>query len=155
MRAIGLNFQKGRFRVAVLNRDNSGTVSFHDARAITVDPDLPVPELMERYATQLRIQFDDFHPDVVAARQVWDAGNVEGAMCQIAPFGIAAYVCNERSIPFRHYTPQAIRHPAPLGLMKGVNPIAVVDQTFGTHPPYWDEMQRGAVLVAWRALREQ
>jgi Holliday junction resolvasome RuvABC endonuclease subunit len=155
VRGIGLNFQKGRIRVSVLERDSNNTISFHSGQAVAVDPQLPIPELMERYAAQIRIQIDEFQPQLVAARQVWDAGNVDGAMCQVAPFAIAGYVCNEKGVPFRHYTPQALSQPARFGLAKGTKPIEVVDQTFGTHPPYWDDMQRGSVLVVWRALLDE
>jgi Holliday junction resolvasome RuvABC endonuclease subunit len=154
VRGIGLNFQKGRIRVSVLEHDPGGKIVVHSSRAITVDPNLPAPELMERYAAQLKTQIDEFSPEIIAARQVWDPGNVEAAMCQVAPFAIAAYVCNERGITFRHYTPQALKQPRPLGLPKGADLMAAVDQTFGTHPPYWDDMQKGAVLAVWRALIE-
>lgn len=155
MLGVGLNFQKGKFRVSVLERAPAGTIGYNTHRSVTVDPVLPIPELMERYASQFRLLFDEFQPGLVAARHVWDGGNVDAANCQIAPFGIAAYVCNEKSISFFHYTPQALRQPTPFGLPKGVNPISAVDQTFGVNPPYWDDMQRGSVLAVWRALREQ
>ena len=149
VRVIGLNFQKGRIRVAVLEHDPGGKIVVSSSRVITVDP-----EFMERYAAQLKIQNDEFSPDMIASRQVWDPGSAEAAMCQVAPFGIAAYVCNERGITFRYYTPQALKQPKPLGLLKGTNLMDAVSQAFGTHPPYWDDMQKGAVLAGWRALLE-
>jgi len=155
VRGVGLNFQKGRIRVSVMERDSNKKITFHSAHVITVDPQLAAPELMERYAAQIGIQIDQFQPDLLAARQVWDAGDVDGALCQIAPFGIAAYVCNQKGVPFRHFTPQALSQPKPFGLEKGVKPIGIVDQIFGTHPPYWDDLQRGSVLAVWRALLEE
>jgi hypothetical protein len=151
MRAIGLSFQKGRIRATVLEQAN-GSIVFQLARAITVDPELSLPDLMDRYATQVRLLIEEFAPDVVAVRQVWDSKNMVAAMCQVAPTGIAAYVCHQMNVTFRAYTPQALRQPKPFGLNKGVKPIDAVNEKFGEHPPHWDEMQKTSLLVAWRAL---
>ncbi|WP_162005820.1 crossover junction endodeoxyribonuclease RuvC [Bradyrhizobium betae] len=134
-----------------MDRDSNGSITLLYARQITIDPDLPLPELMERYASQFRILIDEYGPDLVAARQVWDINGVDAAVSQVAPFGIAAYVCNERDIRFCHYTPQALKQPTRFNLAKGVNPLSAVDGTFGSHPPYWDDIQKTSLLVAWRA----
>jgi Holliday junction resolvasome RuvABC endonuclease subunit len=155
MLGIGLNFQKGRIRATALIRDSAGPVKFHSARAITIDPGLPLPELMERYAAQFRSLVNEFKPDLVAARQVWEIGNIEAAVSQVSPLGIAAYVCNETNVKFCHHTPQALKQPTKFGLAKGVNPLTVVDQIFGSHPPYWDDIQKTSLLVVWRSLLEQ
>jgi hypothetical protein len=152
MRGIGLNFQKGRIRATVMDRDASASITLHCARVITIDPDLPIPELMERYATQFRVLIDEYQPDLIAARQVWEINGVDAAVGQVAPFGIAAYVCNERNVKFCHYTPQALRQPTKFNLAKGIKPISAIDGIFGTHPPYWDDIQRTSLLVVWRAL---
>lgn len=152
MLGIGLNFQKGRIRATVLTKDSAGAVAFQSARAITIDPALPLPELMERYATQFRILIDEFEPDMLAARQVWEIRNTEATVSQILPFGIAAYVCNERNVKFCSYSPQALKQPTRFGLPKGVAPLSVVDQMFGSHPPHWDDIQKTSLLVVWRSL---
>ena len=153
MRSVGLSFQKGRMRLTVLEIVDE-KVKYQDGRPITVDPDLPIPDLMDRYATQVRTLIGEFTPNIVAVRQVWDSKNVDAAMCQVAPPGITAYVCHERGISFASYTPQALRQPKPFGLDRGVNPLEAVDGIFGQHPPYWDDMQKASLLVAWRALLE-
>lgn len=152
MRGIGLNFQKGRIRVSIMDRDANGSIALLSARQIAIDPDLPLPELMERYASQFRILMDEYQPDLIAARQVWDINSVDAAVSQVAPFGIAAYACNERNMKFYHYTPQSLRQPTRFKLAKGVSPLAAVDGIFGSHPPYWDDIQKTSLLVAWRAL---
>jgi hypothetical protein len=103
MRGIGLNFQKGRIRATIMDRDTSASITIHCARVIAIDPNLPFPELMDRYATQFRVLIDEFQPDLAAARQVWDINGVDAAVSQVAPFGIAAYVCNERNLKFCSY----------------------------------------------------
>ena len=155
MRGLGLNFQKGRIRATVLDRDGTGSITFHRARIVVIDPNLPLPELMDRYATQFRVLIDEYQPHLLAARQVWDISGVDAAVSQVAPFGILAYVCSERNILFKHYTPQALRHPGKFGLAKGVNPLGAVDGLFGAHPPYWDDIQKTSLLVVWRALLDQ
>jgi hypothetical protein len=153
MRAIGFSFQKGKLRVAALDQ-NSSDISYHASRTVNIDPALPAPELMERYATQVRTLIGEFLPDIVAVREVWESKNIVAAMCQVAPVGIVAYICHEKTKPFFAYTPQALRQPKPFGLAKGVNPINAVDEKFGDHPPYWDDLLRSSLLVAWRALLE-
>jgi hypothetical protein len=155
MRGIGLNFQKGRIRATIMDRDTSASITIHCARVIAIDPNLPFPELMDRYATQFRVLIDEFQPDLAAARQVWDINGVDAAVSQVAPFGIAAYVCNERNLKFCSYTPQALRQPTRFKLPKGVSPLAAVDGIFGSHPPYWDDIQKASLLVVWRALLDQ
>lgn len=153
MRAMGLSFQKGRIRVTVMDR-TAGAINFHTSRAINIDPNLLIPDLMERYASQIRALIDEFSPGVIAAKQVWESKNVASALCQVAAFGIAAYICGERGLRFASYTPQALRQPKPFGLAKGINPIDTIDGEFGTHPPYWDDIQKASLLAAWRALLE-
>lgn len=155
MLGIGLNFQKGRIRATVLTKDSGGSITFNIARPITIDPELPLPELMERYAAQFRILIDEFNPNLMAARQVWEIGNIEATVSQVLPFGIAAYVSNERNVKFCSFTPQALKQPTKFGLAKGVTPLTVVDQVFGSHPPYWDDLQKASLLVVWRALLDQ
>src|SRR6476620_10324204 len=118
MRAIGLSFQKGRMRATVLDLTD-GKVAHHASRAIAVDPDLAIPDLMERYGAQIKAVITEFSPNIIAVRQVWNSKNMTAAMCQVAPQGIAAYVCRERGVNFSAYTPQAIRQPKPFGLPKG------------------------------------
>lgn len=134
MRAIGLAFQKGRMRLTALDK-NVDDIAFFKAQAVTIDPDLSLPELMERYATQIRMLLDEYCPDVVAVKQVWESKNVAAATCQIAPVGILAYVCHERSIEFTAYTPQALRQPKPFSLPAGSNPLDAIDAKFGAH--FW------------------
>ncbi len=153
MLAAGFVFQKGRIRLSVLERPVD-QVQFRECRIIKVDPDLPMPELMERYASHFRSAIDEFQPEIIAARKVFNSLNLATAECQIAPFGILAYVSGEKGLIFKNYIPAALRSPGPFGLPKGTKPVEAVEVEFGAHPPNWDDLQKASVLVAWRALRE-
>lgn len=153
MQGIGLNFQKGRIRVTALEHTN-GQTNFVSCKAITIDPDLPLPELIYRYASHIRSTIDEFQPEIVAARQTWESKNLTAAVCQISPVGIAALVCYEKGVTLKTYTPQALNQAVRFNLPKGTRPINSVDGIFGSHPPYWDDTQRTSLLVIWRALLE-
>ena len=71
MREFGLNFQKGRIRATIMDRDNNASITVN-SRSNSDLSHLPLPELMERYATQFRVLIDEYQPDLAAVRQVWD-----------------------------------------------------------------------------------
>ncbi|WP_148287793.1 hypothetical protein [Rhodopseudomonas sp. B29] len=153
MLALGINFQKGRIRSVLLER-NDDDLSLTDRRVIKIDPGLPLPELMERYKSDFLALIEEFRPNLIAVRNVWESKGADCATFQIMPAGILALVSRERAIKLFAYSPQALRSGGPFGLAKTTKPISAVDETFGVHPPSWDDLQKGAVLVAWRALRE-
>ena len=153
MRAIGLNFQKGKIRVVTLVDDGKST-SFESRDTIIIDPNLPLPELADRYVRNFRNAVDKFVPDIIAARQVYESGSIDASVSQIMPLALLAFVANERRINLSLYTMQALNAPVAFGLVKPQKPIDEVDGLFGSHAPYWDSMHRTALLVAWRSLRE-
>ena len=116
MRGAGFNFQKGRIRLTCLDHSN-GQITHELSSPIAIDPELALPELMDRYASHFRSLLDEHKPELVATRQIWDSNNVTAATCQIQPVGVLAYICNEKGIPFKAYTPQALRQPKPFGLL--------------------------------------
>jgi hypothetical protein len=153
MLCVGFSFQKGRFRVVALERTTAG-IQVNHSRSVLIDPDLPYPELMDRYASHFRSVKEEFKPTAIAARQSWESKSLDAAVFQVTPLGLLGYVAHTESIPFRGYTPQALRQGTSFGLLKGTKPLGVIDARFGTHPPHWDDMQKYAVLAAWRALCE-
>jgi hypothetical protein len=153
MLSIGFSFQKGRFRVAALECAAS-TIQVNASRLVPIDPALPYPELMDRYVSHFQSVREEFKPGVIAARQSWKSTSLDDAIFQITPLGLLGYVAHVKSIRFRAYTSEALRKGAHFGLPKGANPLGAIDAQFGTHPPYWDDMQKYPVLAAWRALRE-
>jgi hypothetical protein len=154
MRGLGFSFQKGKIRVTVLDRSPSGDITFGASKAVQLDPALKLPELADRYISNFRALLHEYKPTAIAARLVWESESVDAAVFQILPVGLLASVAHQAAISFRHYTPQALSKPTPFGLPKGATPISAIDSRFGTHPPYWDNMQKHSVLVVWRALLE-
>jgi hypothetical protein len=153
MLCVGFSFQKGRFRLAVLERTGAH-IQVNVSRATPIDPKLPYCELMDRYASHFRSVKDEFKPGVMAARQSWESSSLDAAIFQITPLGLLGCVAHAEGVPLIAYTPQALRQGTSFGLAKGSNPLAAVDGQFGSYPPHWDDMQKYAVLVAWRALLE-
>jgi hypothetical protein len=153
MKSVGFNFQKGRIRLVILQRQND-QISFVSKKVIDIDFNLDLPELSERYVTHFRGMLDEVGCDIVAVRHVYDADSVDASISQIMPIGLLALVCQEMGRGLRRYTPQGLRHGKTFKLDKTIKPIAEVDTIFGQHPPHWDDMQRNALLVAWRSLLE-
>lgn len=154
MRVIGFAFQKGRFRIAVLE-NHGGNIAYCAHRAVKVDPGLGVPELMNRYMLDFRSCLAEFKPEIFSAKQVFESTSIDSATFQILPLGLVGLLASQENKLFHCYTIQGLRHPSAFQLPKGKKPIDEVDTVFGGHPPYWDKLQREAVLVAWRALVEE
>lgn len=153
MKAIGFAFQKGRFRIAVLET-HGANIAYRTHRAVKVDPELRMPALMNRYMLDFQSCLEEFKPEILSAKQVFESINLDSSTFQILPLGLLGWVANQHNKTFNCYTVQALRHPSAFQLAKGKKPIEEVDAVFGEHPPYWDKLQREAVLVAWRALIE-
>ncbi|MCA1363836.1 MULTISPECIES: hypothetical protein [unclassified Bradyrhizobium] len=153
MKAIGFNFHKGRIRVVVLEFIE-GKATFLSRKLVDIDPNLPLPELTHRYVSNLRGLLDETPTDSVAVRLVYESASLDAAKSQIMPAGLLALICHEKGRTLYQYTPQALRSGKAFGLDRSKKPIREVDALFGDHPPHWDDLHRGAVLVAWRALLE-
>jgi hypothetical protein len=129
-------------------------IKVRNCRAVPIDPDLAYPELMDRYASHFRSAKDEFKPGIIAARQCYESKTLDAAVFQVTPLGLLGYLVHNECIPFRAYTPQALRQGTSFGLPKGTNTLGAIDTRFGKYPPHWDDMQKYAVLAAWRALCE-
>jgi len=126
--------------------------SFVSKKFVDVDSELPLPELADRYTSHLRGLLDEASADAVAVRLIWESASLDEAKTQVIPAGLLALICHEKGLPLHPYTPQALRFGKAFGLDRSKKPIKEVDALFGSHPPYWDDLQRAALLVAWRAL---
>lgn len=153
MKATGFNFQKGRIRLVTLNWEND-TAVFVSKKLVDIDSGLPLPELTDRYVSHFRGLLDEVASDLIAARYVFESGGLDASTSQIIPVGLLALTCQQKGVPFFTYTPPALRSAKIFGFEKTKKPLKEVDAVFGQHPPHWDDIQRGALLVAWRALLE-
>jgi hypothetical protein len=108
--------------------------------------------MANRYVANFRATVLEYAPQIVSARHIYDTSSQDASLTQTVPLGLLAYVCSEQEIPFAKYTSQALRSGKVFGLAKLEKPIEQVDKIFGKHPPHWDDMQRTALLVAWRAM---
>lgn len=153
MKVLGFSFQKGKIRYSMLN-DNSGHLILDQRGKIDYDVDLNLPSLADRWNLSLNEVIDETDPDLLSALQVYESENLDSAKFQIMPLTSLAAISFSRHIPLHPYTFQSLRSGKPFGLPSKTKPIDEVDNTFGAHPPHWDDVQRRSVLVAWRAYRE-
>jgi Holliday junction resolvasome RuvABC endonuclease subunit len=149
--AVGFNFQKGKIRLAALRKDQL-KIHLVARKQTLIDSNLDLPELADRYLTSFRGFLDEYKPELIATRIVYDIKTIAALAAQGIPVGLLAFAAREKNLPFRSYTPQGLRSGTAFGFAKDQKPIDLVDEKFGTHPPHWDEMQKTAVLAAWRAL---
>jgi Holliday junction resolvasome RuvABC endonuclease subunit len=154
MRGVGFCFQKGKIRASILEATSNGSVTYVDKKLISIDPELRLPELVDRYLMNFRGIIDQFQPDLVATKLTYEIETIDSAISQGMSVAMLAFACHENKKPLSYYTLRALRSGAQFGLGKSKKPIDCVDQTFGVHPPYWDEAQKTSLLVVWRALLE-
>jgi hypothetical protein len=69
----------------------------------------------------------------------------------LLPYGILYLLAHHRKIPVSSYV-SANYVASRLGLPKGTNIYTHCDDVLGSHPPYWDNNQKHAVLAAWFEL---
>ena len=151
MKAYGFSFQKNRIRIVELAKINDA-IEFREKKIVDIDSALPLPELSDRYVKHFREHLNGSKPDLVAVRRVWESSDISTSICQIMPVALLALTCHELQLAFVDFTPGSLKSAGSFGLAKGLNPLSCVDDTFGAHPPYWDDIHRGALLAAWRAL---
>jgi hypothetical protein len=105
---------------------------------------------MDWYETQFQHLVATYNPDVIAYKLTLEP-NLEQQHNLAFPLGILNLLAKKQGIKLDEFSSRAIT-PAKLSLKKGTDLDAAVDQTFGTHPPYWDKYQKEAILVAWFCL---
>jgi len=146
MRVLGLHAHKGDLRWAVIEGTRQSPTRVDHGRFVTPDP-TQVPALMDWYESQFSRLIDDFSPEAIAYRLTLNPAKDQLLFAEF-PFGVLNLIAHRRSIPISCLTPQSFR-PSRLGMPQGTDIYAACDATFGTHPPYWDDNQRHAVLMAW------
>lgn len=146
MRALGLHAHKGALRWAVVEGTKALPVRVDHGRLVTPDP-TEVPALMDWYESQFVRLIDDYSPDSVAYRLTLEPDKEQLFFAEF-PFGVLNLIAHRRGLPIDCLTGRAFT-PARLGLPRGTDLHAQCNAVFGQHPPYWDDNQRYALLMAW------
>lgn len=149
MRILGLHVQKGALRWAVLDGTKGAPVRVDHGRLVTPDPE-QVPALMDWFESQFGRLIDEFAPDSIAYRLTLDPTKEQLFYAEF-PFGVLNLMAHRRGVPITCLTSRSFT-PSRLGMPRGTNLSAQCDSVFGQHPPYWDENQKYAVLMAWFGL---
>jgi hypothetical protein len=149
VRALGIALQKNFMRYAVLTGNPESPRLVDKGRQSTSDPE-NVPALMDWYETHFQDLISVHVPEVIAYKLVLDP-RLEQQHDLSFPMGILNLLAQKHGIEIREFSQRAIT-PARLSLGKTTDLMALVDKTFGEHPPYWDKHQKEAVLVAWFCL---
>ncbi len=105
---------------------------------------------MDWFDTQFRSLLDQHKPDKIAYRLTLDPKKDQLFTSEF-PLGILNLHAHQRGLPIAGYTPRAFVG-SKLGLKKGADLSLHCDDVFGEHPPYWDNNQKYAILVAWFEL---
>lgn len=66
-------------------------------------------------------------------------------------WGVLNLIAYERGLAIEEFNSKSFTAKR-FELPRGSKPIAVVDDFLGSHPPYWDDLQRSAALAAWARL---
>lgn len=151
MRVLGLHVHKGALRWAVLEGTKSVPVRVDHGRLVTPDPE-HVPALMDWFESQFGRLIDDFSPDAVAYRLTLEPTKEQLFYAEF-PFGVLNLMAHRRGVPVTCLTSRSFT-PSRLGLPRGTDLGAQCDSAFGQHPPYWDDNQKHAILIAWFGLSD-
>jgi hypothetical protein len=149
VKALGIALQKNYMRYAVINGDQENPYLLDKGRQTTCDPG-DVPVLMDWYETHFQRLISAHAPDVIAYKLVLEP-KLEQQHSLSFPLGILNLLAQKQGIKIEEFSQRAIT-PAKLSLNKTTDLMALVDTTFGKHPPYWDKFQKEAILVAWFSL---
>jgi len=147
---VAFGFQRGRIRVAAVEKD--AAIVLLKSYKIDIDDGLQLPALMDRYKRDVENVLDNYAPDSVAIKLVFETNTIAGAKGSSLPCGIVALTCFERQLRLHEYTSASFRHPKPFGMPDDAKPLEEVEVRFGAHPPYWDKLQKEVILAAWRSL---
>jgi len=146
---VGVHLHKDFMRYAVLEGTKQSPVLVAKDRLKTPDPS-DVPALMDWYETQFAKLLSDHKPDRMGYRLTLNPDKSQ-LMHSEFPLGVLNLLAHKMSIPVCPYTAQSFT-PSKLGLSRGTDLQVHCDSVFGTHPPYWDNNQKYAVLAAWFEL---
>ena len=149
MKVLGIYIATGQLRYAVLEGTKETPSLIAKERLLTADP-ANVVELMAWYESEFVRLLDTYTPDRIACRLTLEPKK-EQLFTSCFPFGILYLMARHRKIPVSSYVPQNYV-ASRLGLPKGTDIYAHCDYVLGSHPPYWDNSQKHAVLAAWFAL---
>jgi len=149
MKVLGIHIAKGQLRYALLDGTRQSPTLIEKGRLVTTDP-TRVPELMDWYDSQFRQLLDRLTPDKIAYRLTLEPKK-ERLFTSEFPLGLLNLIARQRNLPITLYTPRSFV-ASKLGLPKGTDLGVACGNTFGTHPPYWDDNQKYSILVAWFEL---
>lgn len=149
MAVLGLHLHKGYLRYAVLDGTRQYPVLLTKGRLVTPDPE-HVPALMDWYDSQFRQLIVDHQPNHITYRLTLDPDKEQLFFAEF-PLGVLNLIVHQQGIPVSCYSSKAFT-PSKLGLPRGTDLYNHCDAVFGVNPPYWDNNQKHAVLVAWFEL---
>lgn len=149
MNVLGVHIAKDQFRYSVLNGTKATPTLITKKRLSTPAAD-NVPSLMDWYETQFALILDQCTPGRIAYRLTL-VPNKNQLFCSLFPLGILNLLAHRRHIPITPYV-SGNYVASRLGLPRGTELYSHCDAVFGTHPPYWDQNQKHAILAAWFEL---
>ena len=149
MGVLGIHIGKGQFFYAVLEGTKRRPILIKKNRLVTVDPQR-VPQLMDWYDTQFRALLTEWSPERIAYRLTLNP-NKEQILVSEYPLGVLNLLAHRHRIQITEFTASAFV-PSKIGFPKGTDIYRTCDTVLGSHPPYWNKLQKHAVLAAWFEL---
>lgn len=150
MKNIGFNFTTNDFRYAVIEK-NSEHLNLIEKGRIVYPKSMSISELTGWFETQINLLLNKHNPNKVGYKIPLSLTSTRSIQNSIFPLGILNLSCHKKGIPIQHYTSQGI-NATKFGLKKKDDVYKYVDDTIGTHPPYWDKQTKDALLTAWFLL---
>ena len=150
MTAIGFDIKKNEMRYTVLEgKLNKPKYVDHGGRIY--DANLSRPDLAAWFKQNfIELIVKNGSPSI-AYRVSINVPKIEQIAYMHYPWGVLNLLSHERGLHISEFNSKSFTAKR-FGLARGSKPAEIVDNYLGTHPPYWDDLQRSSALAAWALL---
>lgn len=151
MGTLGFFFSSSEIRCVSLSGSKAAP-EYVTKERVRIAADMDPAEVVAWLETQLQLLLDRHEPERVAYKAtLGGVRTYDQVQHKYYAEALLHLVSGKRGVPVTHYFSSSLV-PSKLGLPKGTDLFAHVDDVLGKHPPHWDTHTKEAVLVAWFQL---
>ncbi len=146
MTSLSFTFTSSAFYYSVITGTKAAPV-FHSKNKITLPANYNIPRTVTWFEAQLDLLLNNVNPDCVTYKLT--INNVTNNYVSSVYYGqaILNLLCEKKGLQISHVSPSSIV-ASKFSQPKHTNLHDYLDNTIGTHPPYWDKTMRDTTLIA-------
>lgn len=148
---IAFTFTTNEFYYVVLSGEKDNPV-FNSKNKIKLPANYSIPQTVLWFETQLDLIINAINPNAVSYKLT--INNITNSYVSNVYYGqaILNLICSKKNIPITHMSPSSLV-PSKFNLPKGADLHKHIDDTIGTHPPYWDKTMKDTALISLTLLQ--